>query len=156
MSIRKTFFFSKIIAICILFIVACSGGDDSPEPEEIVSLEKKYRGTWNSTTPSATFTNVAVSTILTPSATDSNKLLGEFFINANFTVCCSPGPNDGTLVLEVNGNTITSFLYNDFITDCSGSFNGTGVFRDDGGFVIDFTGNDCDGDHVGQLVLNKV
>ena len=58
--------------------------------------------------------------------------------------------------VEFDGDTITSFYYNDVITDCSGVFTGSGGIRaSDRAFVINFTGNDCDGDHVGQIVLKK-
>lgn len=144
-----------ILAICFL---GCSGGSDDSEEqqqEEEATLEGNYRGSWDSTTSSATFTGVAVSAKLQFGGS-SNVLTGSFFISSDFTVCCSAGENDGTLVINFDGDTITAFNYNDVITNCSGTFNGTGVIRaSDKALVIDFTGNDCDGDHVGQIVLKK-
>jgi hypothetical protein len=144
-----------IFAICF-FGCSSSNNDNEPLQEEEVTLEGNYIGTWNSTTPTATFTNVSVSAKLRFSGSNTNKLTGGFFISSDFTVCCSSGDNDGTLTIDFDGNTITSFRYSDVITNCSGTFVGEGVIREfDGALVIDFTGNDCDGDHVGQLILRK-
>ena len=56
---------------------------------------------------------------------------------------------------QILNNEINGFSFNDQIVDCTGNFGGTGVINSMGAFVIDFTGNDCDGDHVGQIVLSK-
>jgi hypothetical protein len=159
MKKEKTFSINKFLIVMVIFcFTGCSSSDDSSgeKEEEEVSLDDKYVGTWNSTTPSATFTDVPISAKLRPLPNNANRLVGELFISANFTVCCSSGTNDGTLTIDFDGNTITSFRYNAVITDCTGTFNGDGTIRSDGAFVIDFTGNDCDGSHVGQFVLKKI
>jgi len=158
MKKEKPFLMNKLFIVIAICFMGCSGGsDDSQEEEqqEETTLEGNYRGTWNSTTPSATFTNVSVSAKLKFGGS-TNTLTGSFFISSDFTVCCSAGDNDGTLVINFDGETITAFNYNDVITNCSGTFTGTGTVRtSDKALVIDFTGNDCDGDHVGQIVLIK-
>jgi hypothetical protein len=167
LKIEKKLSINKLVIILAICFMGCSGGgdDDSPfivtpdpdpDPIEEATLEGNYKGTWISTTSTNASFNVAVSSRLAFSGSNTNKLVGGFFISSNFTVCCSTGDNDGTLVIDFDGNTITSFRYTDVITDCSGTFVGTGTVRtSDGALVIDFTGNDCDGDHVGQIILKK-
>ena len=152
-----------IILIALITFMGCSKDDDesgettsTPTPIDYSILSGNYTGTWSSTTQTATFSSVPVSAKLQYSGSNTDKLIGEFFISGNYTVCCSAGNNDGTLDIDFDGDTITSFRYNDVITDCSGTFDGSGEIRaTDKAFVIDFTGNDCDGDHVGQIVLRK-
>jgi len=152
-----------IILSVLITIMSCSkddgeetGGTNSTPPVDTSILSGNYLGSWSSTTPSATFSGVAVSAKFQYSGSNSDRLIGEFFISSNYTPCCSAGSNDGTLIVEFDGDTITSFHYNDVITDCSGVFNGSGEIRaTDKAFVINFTGNDCDGDHVGQIILRK-
>ncbi len=158
MKNEKTFLMYKLLVLIAICLSGCSSGNDDSleqQQEDEVTLEGNYRGTWSSTTASATFSNVSVSAKLQFGGAD-NILTGSFFISSDYTVCCSAGENDGTLVIDFDGDTITSFNYNDVITNCSGTFNGTGHIRtSDKALVIDFTGNDCDGDHVGQIVLIK-
>ena len=159
MKKEKTFLMNKLMIILLLFcFVGCSSSDDdSPEEkQEEVSLEDKYVGTWNSVTPTATFTDVPISAKLKLVEGNADRLIGELFISSDFTVCCSSGSNDGTLTIDFDGDTITLFHYTDVITGCSGAFDGAGSIRADGAFVIDFTGNDCDGSHVGQFILKKI
>lgn len=159
MKKEKIFSMNKSLIILLLFCFVGCSSDDSPEEkpeEEEVTLDNKYVGTWNSVTPTATFTDVPISAKLQPVEGNANRLIGELFISSNFTVCCSSGSNDGTLTIDFDGDTITLFHYSDVITGCSGAFDGTGSIRADGAFVINFTGNDCDGSHVGQFILKKV
>ena len=149
-----------ILGIVIITFLGCSKDDSGDSngptqtPVDTSVLSGNYVGTWSSTTPTASFSGVAISAKLQYSGTD--RLVGEFFISPDFTVCCSAGSNDGTVILDFDGDIITSFYYDDVITDCSGIFNGSGEIRaSDKAFVIDFTGNDCDGDHVGQIILRK-
>ncbi|MBE9490147.1 MAG: hypothetical protein IMY67_07640 [Bacteroidetes bacterium] len=161
MKNEKIFTINKLLLIIAICFIGCGSSDDSPsqeqqqEQEEEVTIEGDYIGTWNSTTPTATFTNVGVSARLAFQGTNTNRLIGGFFISTNFSVCCSSGSNDGTLTIDFDGTSITSFRYNDVITNCSGTFVGNGTIRADGALVIDFTGSDCDGNHVGQIILKK-
>lgn len=138
MKKEKTFSINKFLIVMVIFcFMGCSSSDDSSvEKEEEVSLDDKYVGTWNSTTPSATFTGVPISAKLRPLSTNANRLVGELFISSNFTVCCSSGTNDGTLTIDFDGNTITSFRYNDVITDCTGTFIGDGTIRSDDDLLL--------------------
>ncbi len=160
MKKEKTFAIEKLFVLIALGLlgISCSSDDSSslePIPPVVTTLDGNYKGTWSSTTPSATFTNVPISAKL-QFAGSNNILVGDFFVSGNFTVCCSSGSNDGTLTINMDGDDITSFHYNDVITGCSGVFDGTGIVREnDKALVIDFTGTDCDGDHVGQIVLKK-
>ena len=65
-------------------------------------------------------------------------------------------------VIEISINYETALTYfnkavkfTDTIVDCEGNFSGDGMIDANGNFIIDFTGNDCDGDHVGQLLFIK-
>ena len=153
----------SIILIALMTFMGCSkddgevnGGTTQAPPVDTSILSGNYTGSWNSTTATATFGGVSVSAKLKYVGSNTEKLTGEFFISGNYTVCCSAGSNDGTLIIEFDGDTITSFRYNDVITDCSGIFDGNGEIRStDRALVINFTGNDCDGDHVGQIILKK-
>ena len=151
--------FAWIVCLCLCFY-SCSS-DDGNEPVQMEddpveeSFTGNYRGTWNSTTPSITYTDFAISARFVVSASNPNRIDAEFFATSNFTSCCSTNANDGTMVIQLDGDTITSFAFTDTIVDCEGSFSGDGMINASGNFVIDFTGTDCDGDHVGQLLFIK-
>lgn len=151
--------YAWILCLC-LFICSCSSDDDN-EPQQMEedpvaeTFTGNYRGTWNSTTPTATYTDFGISARFVVSPANPNRIDAQFFATTNYTSCCSTNANDGTMVINLNGNTITSFTFTDTIVDCEGSFTGTGVINTNGHFVIDFVGNDCDGDHVGQLIFIK-
>ncbi len=141
-----------------LVLNAC-GSDDSQEEEEQIeetTLEGEYRGSWTSVTETTSFTGVPVSARFAFASNSETRLLGEFFISSNFTSCCESGPNDGSLTMEIDGATITSFRYNDIIPNCGGTFNGTGTISSSEVLEIAFTGNDCDGNHVGTITLSKI
>ncbi len=144
------------LIVAILFFTACGGGDDDPvtiTPPIATTLAGDYSGNWDSTTPSASFFGVDVSTRLTSNAQET-RLSGPFFISPNLEPRFG-ATNDGRIVIELDGNTITSFTYTDAIPGCTGNFSGTGEITSTGALVIDFTGTDCDGDHVGKIVLTK-
>jgi len=151
-SINKLF-----LIVAILFFTGCGGDSDDPinvKPPVATTLAGDYTGSWSSTTPSETFSGVPVSARLTANAQETT-LSGSFFISSNFVPCCGT-TNDGTIRINVDGNTITSFTYADAIPGCTGNFSGTGEINNNTkALVIDFTGTDCDGDHVGELVLSK-
>ena len=156
----------KVFTVLMIFLIAvtaCGGDDDSSSQEDMeqeqvdVSLDGDYVGAWVSSTSTGASFDVAVSSRLSFSGSDMNRLTGPFFISSNFTVCCSSGDNDGTIIIELDGDTITSFRYNDVITDCSGTFLGEGEIRSsDRALVVNFTGSDCDGEHDGVITLRKI
>ena len=150
-SINKFF-----LIVAILFFTACGSDSDDPitvTPPVSTTLAGDYSGTWDSTTPTASFFGVDVSARLTSNAQET-RLSGPFFISPNLEPCCG-ATNDGRIVIELDGNTITSFTYTDAIPGCTGNVSGTGEIISTGALVIDFTGTDCDGEHTGELVLTK-
>ncbi|WP_299680290.1 hypothetical protein [uncultured Dokdonia sp.] len=152
--------YAWMLCLC-LFICSCSSDDNNNEPQQMEedpveeSFTGDYRGTWNSVTPSITYTDFAISAKFVVSAANPNRIDAQFFATSNFTSCCSTNANDGTMIINLDGDTITSFSFIDTIVDCEGSFSGNGMIDANGNFIIDFTGNDCDGDHVGQLLFIK-
>lgn len=156
--------FSTSLSLFALFFVlfSCSSDGDEPEmeqkEEQEITLEGNYLGLWNSTTDTdATFTDFPISAKITFANTAKTKLRGEFFATASFTSCCKNEGNDGTMSMNLEGDAITSFSFNDQIVDCTGNFTGTGAITSKNPFTIkiDFTGNDCDGNHVGELVFTR-
>lgn len=152
--------FTWIICLCVC-LFSCSSDDNNNEPQQMeedpveASFTGNYLGTWNSVTPTITYTDFAISARFVESASNPNRINAEFFATSNYTSCCSTNANDGTMIINLDGNTITSFTFTDTIVDCEGSFSGDGMIDANGNFIIDFTGNDCDGDHVGQLLFIK-
>ena len=88
--------------------------------------------------------------------TNPGQFRGAFYISNNFTSCCNSGSDDGTITFEVSGDEISNFVWNDIIPNCEGTFEGTGMITSENTFTVDFTGTDCDGDHVGSLRLAKL
>jgi hypothetical protein len=143
--------------IIIFFLTSCSDADVAPTVEEepaVETLTGNYTGGWTSTTQTTSFTNYLISAKLTADP-QQRFLSGGFFATPNFTTCCNSGANDGSISIVLAGDSITSFSLSVIIPDCGGFFRGTGVVSATGNLVIDITGNDCDGDHVGQLVFRK-
>lgn len=144
--------------VALLLFISCSTSDDSNDsnPDSNPSSnapEGAYTGTWTSSTSTgATFTDFPVYSILIFNS-DKTRVNGEFFVSPK---TYNSSMNDGTITMQLEGNTVTSFLLNDTLLNCTGTFNGTGQLSDDGTFVISFTGTDCDGDHVGEMVFSKV
>jgi len=143
------------ILLSTFLMISCGSDDnndddDQPTPEE----SNRYRGLWNSTTSlNRTFSDVAVSGTIDEVSTGNFR--GEFFISGNFTPCCGEF-NDGTVSFTIEEGKITSFTYFDSIPNCPGTFNGSGVVNTDGSLLIDITGTDCDGDHVGTISLSNL
>ena len=152
---KKTITINKWMTIVtILFLTACSDGDVAPIIEEPVTLDGKYTGGWTSTTATVSFSSFPISAQLFTTG-DKTSLNGEFFATRNLTSCCNSGNNDGRITMTLDGDIITAFSLNVIIPGCSGNFTGSGVIKPSGDLVIDFTGTDCDGDHIGQLVFSK-
>ena len=63
---------------------------DNPEDPEIIIFnleESDYRGLWNSSTSTATFTDLPITAKIEESSTGMFE--GEFFISDNFSSCCN-------------------------------------------------------------------
>lgn len=141
--------------VALLLFLACSKSDDSdPDPFPSSNAPKgAYTGSWTSlTSTGASFKDYPVYAIFDFNS-DHTQVNGEFFVSPK---TYNSSVNDGTITMRLDGNTVTSFLLNDTLLDCEGTFNGTGQVSGDGTFVISFTGTDCDGDHVGEMVFSKV
>ena len=145
--------------LLLLFPVLWSCGDDDDDndtddmdPKNLVITEGDYVGRWVSTADVQSF-NVAISAKI--SEASSGKFSGQFFISSNFTSCCNSGADDGTITFNVSEDKISSFIWDDVIPNCEGTFTGEGTIIGEDSFRIDFTGNDCDGDHTGSLTLSK-
>ncbi|MFT5751130.1 MAG: hypothetical protein ACI828_001373 [Flavobacteriales bacterium] len=161
----KTSFYVFLCAFLMISLsISCSSDDPESQQEEQEmeqdmeeeTLSGNYFGTWDSTTPTVTFTGFAITAKFVVNASNSSRIDADFFATDNYTSCCSTtNPNDGTMRINLDGSAITSFTFNDTIVDCEGSFTGSGFIDATGAFVIDFTGNDCDGAHVGQLIFRK-
>ncbi len=155
----KSPFAISFFALLILSTLSCSSSDD---PEEIIMQEQAagfigdYTGTWNSTTPSVTYTDYPVSITIEQERVNGDEIIlsGPFFATANQVSCCG-SPDDGSVVIKISGDQITSFSFNDRIVDCTGNFTGSGSVSSNGTLIIDFTGQDCDGEHVGQMRFRK-
>jgi len=143
--------------VIAFFFMSCSSDEVAPiieEEPEVETLTGNYTGGWTSTTQTTSFTNFPISAKLTADP-EERFLSGGFFATASYTSCCSSGANDGSISIALDGDSITSFSLSVIIPDCEGFFRGAGVVTATGNLVIDITGNDCDGDHIGQLVFRK-
>ena len=161
----------KSIWKCFLLLplvisLSCSSDDGAAETEEMgeemeeeigeITLEGEYRGTWSSTTDlGITFSGVTISAIFEFTDETETSLRGWFFLSAAPRAISE---NLGTMRISLDGNAITSFRFFDTIPDCNGDFTGTGSITSENPFTleIDFTGEDCDGNHVGQLVFTRI
>ena len=158
MTANKRNTMTLLFAILIGVFFACSDGDDpevmdeSPN-ESFDGYGGDYVGLWNSTTEMAVFTDVSISARVNEAS--EGLLVGDFFISSNFTSCCGSGSSDGSVTIRLSQDSVTSFRWSDTISGCTGTFTGSGIIQDSARFVIDIVGTDCDGDHVGTIVLNK-
>ncbi|SMD38560.1 hypothetical protein SAMN04488029_3805 [Reichenbachiella faecimaris] len=150
----------KILGVIVIsaIIMSCDDSSDSKEMEDeiddLILAEGNYRGSWTSETESASFNGLAISARITK--TSNNSFSGEFFISSNYTSCCGSGDNDGTIVFKVAEEKINDFAWYDIIPSCNGLFEGAGEITSYNKFRIEFTGSDCDGDHVGWLTLSHI
>lgn len=156
--------YSILYIFLLIIICSCSEGNSSEEPvmeeqNEVATLEGRYVGTWNSNTDlDITYTDYAISAEFEFSNTSKTRLTGAFFATSSFSSCCNSGDNDGTMFLNLDGDTITSFNLNDVIPECTGTFSGSGSIISKSPYTIqiDFTGSDCDGNHIGQLLFTRM
>jgi len=117
-------------------------------------LNGRYIGSWTDNI----YTNFGISCELEFTA---GKLRGDFFYSPGFSPCCG-GEDDGNITVELDGNIIKEFVYNQDLDSfmggrCPGLYNGTGKLTGLSKLEISFEGNDCEGDHTGgRIVLEKI
>lgn len=136
----------SMASVCIL---SCSAKDDT---NTALLSAGNYKGLWNSSTSTATFSNLAISAKI--SVVSPGKFEGSFYISDNFTSCCG-GANDGTISFTINEEKITGFVWDDTIPGCTGTFTGSGTITSKNTLRIEFICNDCDGDHTGYFTLSQ-
>ncbi|GMN05624.1 hypothetical protein MTsPCn5_10120 [Croceitalea sp. MTPC5] len=154
--------YASLMLLLLVYFASCSGDDPVEEEQKTedtpVTLEGDYIGTWNSTTDlDITYTDFGISAKFTFANNEKTRLSGEFFATTSFRSCCQDNGNDGTMLVNLDGDTIESFSFNDQIVNCTGSFSGTGSITSKAPYTlqIDFTGNDCDGNHIGQMIFTR-
>ena len=154
---RMSGFFTILLLNFVLLVLSCSDSEEQedPAPEEEVTLEGNYIGTWDDNI----YTNFPISTILTQNP--SGGYTGPFFYSqlGSFTPCCNDAENNGTISFDVEGDSILNFRYNQrlefFMGGCPGLYTGKGILIGTT-LNISFTGNDCEGEHTGgRIVLRK-
>ena len=154
---KKSYYvFALILPFLMLGVMGCSSDDENKiiEQQDLTYLEGNYVGSWNSKTPVRDYVDFPISARVLTS--DNNELTGTFFYTRSFRVCCSDAEYDGTFTAKIEGKVVKSFRLDDVQTDCEAVFTGTGVVREsDNALVIDITGTDCKGAHVGQIILAK-
>ncbi|MBV6646656.1 MAG: hypothetical protein KI790_14460 [Cyclobacteriaceae bacterium] len=116
----------------------------------------RYVGGWWSNPPTSNiYENYGVSAKITRRV-NGVDWSGEFFFTDQFQSCCNSGENDGTISFKVENDSIKSFVYNDIIPNCNGTFRGEGTISTNGQLTIHFTGSDCEGEHQGgRLELSR-
>ena len=148
--------FFVVTLTSIMLFSSCSGDDEEQQVvEETNTVEGRYVGGWNSNPPTANvYENEPISAIITMSG--ENEFTGEFFFSNAHVPCCGGDGNNGTIMMSIDGTTITSWSYDDTIPGCPGRFMGSGTIASDGRLLIDFTGSDCEGEHAdASLFLRK-
>ncbi|NNF34469.1 MAG: hypothetical protein HKN68_10195 [Saprospiraceae bacterium] len=154
----------KKLIICLLAIqfMACSNEDTGPiemeeEEEEMeITIDGDYTGTWDDNI----YTSFPISAKISESRKDFYS--GPFFYsqNGSFVPCCMDTGDNGSISFEVKGDSIINFQYDQdlqfYMGGCPGLYKGSGTINSNGWLLIDFTGDDCDGTHVGgKIVLRK-
>jgi len=112
-------------------------------------LEGEYTGRWDDNI----YTNFPISTRI--DNFDQDQVSGKFYYSANFRSCCG-GRDDGFITLTLDGNNIKAFRYDQDLLNykggCPGLYTGTGSVVQFTSLEIQFTGNDCDGQHSGGRI----
>lgn len=112
-------------------------------------LSGKYKGVWDDNF----YTAFGISAEITQSG---NNISGIFYYSSSYTSCCG-GSDDGTIAFSFNElGTITNFRYAqdllNYMGGCPGSYVGSGNREGDFTFMVNFTGDDCDGRHEGGVL----
>lgn len=155
---RLNDFFSVLFLMSTMLVLSCSedgGSEEEPTPDQEVSLEGNFVGTWDDNI----YMSFPISTIL--SRNPSGGYTGPFFYsqNGSFTPCCNDAENNGSISFTIEGDSILDFRYNQrlefFMGGCPGLYTGKGIVTGNT-LNISFTGNDCEGEHTGgRIVLRK-
>jgi len=117
-------------------------------------LTGRFAGTWDDNI----YTAFGITAELT---LNGSTLGGSFWYSSNFTSCCG-GENDGTILLKLAEDQITSFIYNQQLVSfmggaCNGTYTGEGQIENFTDLIINFTGEDCEGPHTnGKIRLRKI
>ena len=147
----------NVLPILIVFLLlgsSCKTDDNTTNTEpdmEEQTIAGDYSGRWSSITPLNTYDQIPASIRIQATA-DPNRFIGQFYFTSSFVSCCNSGDSDGSITIDIEGSTITSFTYTDIIPNCNGSFSGTGTISDSGTITINFTGSDCEGEHTGGVL----
>ncbi len=116
-------------------------------------LNGGYSGSWND--------NLYTNFLITANLTFADGVLeGPFYYSNNFSSCCG-GQNDGSIKITIGSEGSISFSYKQELVSfmggaCPGNYSGSGS-KDGISFSIEFTGDDCEGDHTGgRIKLSKI
>lgn len=136
--------------------IDCGGVCEACIAQELSFSVGRYRGVWDSSaTNGANFNDLNVTAIINNGEVEGN-FTGSLFISGNFTSCCGAQGNngDGAISISISERQVT-FLWDDVIPGCEGTFNGVGTLVENDRITLNLTGTDCDGDHTGTLVFFK-
>lgn len=136
--------------------IDCGGVCEACVAQELSFSAGRYRGIWNSSaTNGANFNDLNVTAIINNGEAEGS-FTGSLFISGNFTSCCgAQGDNgDGAIAINISEGQVT-FLWDDVIPGCEGTFNGVGTLVENDRITLNLTGTDCDGDHTGTLEFFK-
>ncbi|MEQ9297343.1 MAG: hypothetical protein RIF33_02220 [Cyclobacteriaceae bacterium] len=123
-------------------------------------LDGDYAGSWSDNL----YSGFQVSMSLTGFGSTYS---GQFFYSSTFTSCCGEN-SDGTIVFALDDQTISEYSMNQSVTDffgaggifypgvCTGSYEGSGRLLDPIKLQIDFTGEDCEGNHEGRVTFTRI
>lgn len=154
---------SLLLILWATFLVACESTDEpavTEEPMDELPVEihtfeaGNFEGIWNSGTATATFEGLSITARI--QIENDSLATGELFISSNFTSCCGSDGSDGPISFKVVDNNVKSFIWDDRIPNCEGTFNGSGKLLANNELEVTFTGTDCDGNHTGSLTLKRV
>jgi len=155
---RKIF---ALYLVVFMSMLACSKDQNSPDeeiPDETVfEVEGQYIGTWDDNF----YSDFPISAEI--NSKGNGTYGGPFFYSqlGPFTPCCMDSGDNGSISFDIKGDSVTNFVYDQDLRfykgGCPGKYKGSGVWSEENGWLtIDFTGDDCDGTHVGgQIILRS-
>jgi len=129
---------------------------DIVSPRDVGILSGKYRGTWDDNI----YTSFGITAVISGSG---NTFSGPFYYSnglPDFTSCCGTA-DDGRIIVKIDGESITEFIYNQdlptFMGGCPGLYDGTGSLKDAITLLVNFSGEDCEGPHTGgRIELERI
>ena len=145
-----------------LLFLSCSDDSDEedmivePEPEEELTIDGEYVGTWSSTAANGSVYEFIDASARLEAGSSSTQWSGPFFFSRLLTSTFDQ-EDDGSLSLVISGDDVSSFTYNSSVPNCNGTFSGSGTRNEEGTLRLEFTGEDCEGAHSGGLlILRKI